>query len=142
MCQLPFISMCVSNTKSPEKVMNIHFPRDLTLSTVLPVTGASKSTRESLGRTVSKPVTSWPASALLSDREARNIVSPSGIKQSPRTLRPCHPNQYFLRSQSDWHFRLVLRLEQSVAFGSLRLNLQIPRRQENLRGSVLVLSGR
>ena len=32
MCQLPFISMCVSNTKSPENVMNIHFPRDLTLS--------------------------------------------------------------------------------------------------------------
>ena len=107
--------------------MNIHFPRDLTLSTVLPATGASTSTLESLGRTVSKPVTSWPASALLSVREARNIVSPSGIRQSPRTLRPYHRDRHFLRCQSDWHFHLVLRLEQFAASGTLRLNLQIPR---------------
>src|SRR5215471_7959752 len=79
MCQLPLMSMWVSRTRSPEKRMSSHLPTDSTWSTVRPASGESTSMRESLGRTVSKRVTTCPSSARRKVRAVRHRVSPSGI---------------------------------------------------------------
>ena len=75
--------MCVRSTRSPENQISRCLPRASTRSIVLAdECGRSSSTRVSRGKTESKRVTVRPASARLSVRAARKIVSPSGMWKS------------------------------------------------------------
>ena len=116
---LPFINMCVSNTKSPENVMEHPLSSGRFVMKCLP-----KKHRRQLGkalaRAVSNPVTSCPARALLSVREVWNNASPSEKKMSLPTLRPRHRDRYFLRIPAGLELALGIAIEQFV---ELRLNL-------------------
>src|SRR5690348_10737556 len=80
MCQLPLISMWVSNVSPPENRISSHLPADSIRSTVRPAIGVSTSTRSSFGSTDSNRVTTCPPIARCSVAAARNSVSPSGIQ--------------------------------------------------------------
>src|SRR5258705_6368826 len=83
MCQEPCIRMCVRSTRSPENQISRCLPRASTRSIVLPAIRRSSLERASFAKTDSKRVTVRPASARLSVRAARKIVSPSGTRKLP-----------------------------------------------------------
>src|SRR5882724_4693212 len=119
--------MCVSKMRSPEKCMRTHFPSATTLSTVRPLRGESKATRESLGNTVSNSVTRCPASARCRVRAARKMVSPSGIRPSRQYLNRFRLDHFLSRRALDdlsFH-RRAGRLAQLAAFEISMQYLQI-----------------
>jgi len=79
MCQLPFIRMWVRSTRPPDSSISRCLPFAVMRSMVLPVMGASSSTRVSAGSTDSNRTIFLPASARFRVRAARKMVSPSGM---------------------------------------------------------------
>src|ERR1700730_17824930 len=74
--------MCERRKRSPEKYMSSHFPCAATFSMVLPTTPWPSSTRVRCGKADSKEVTVCPPSARFKVRDARQMVSPSGISRA------------------------------------------------------------
>src|SRR6185436_16537872 len=91
-CHIPVIFMCVCRTTSSSpraNVMSKCLPFDSTERTTLPTTSKRAASELMRGATISKPVTTRPASARLSTFATRWIVSPSGISLQVAAWSAC-----------------------------------------------------